>query len=212
MTTHGAAGPARPFDAVLCDLDNVIRFFDTSALAALERAAGLPAGTTAAVAFAPEVDGPLLLGRITKAQWAAAIAAGLTDRVSAAQAAELAAAMTRAPFRADPAVVALLRRIRHHMPLVLVTNADLSLEADLRTLGLADLPHHVVSSARVGVAKPSPGIYEIAADRAGVPPHRCLFVDDREENVTAAAALGMIGLHYRTLADLERVLSAVLDA
>ncbi|MGW5352449.1 HAD family hydrolase [Streptomyces sp. NPDC004031] len=209
MTSHGAA-PARPFDAVLCDLDNVIRFFDTSALAALERAAGLPAGATAAVAFAPEVDGPLLLGRITKREWAATIAAGLADRVSPAQATELAAAMAHSPFRADPAVVALLRRLRPHMPLVLVTNADLGLEADLDTLGLSDLPHHVVSSARVCVAKPAREIYEIAATRAGVPPHRCLFVDDREENVTAAAALGMTGLHYRTLADLERALSAVL--
>lgn len=210
MTPHGAP-PARPFDAVLCDLDNVIRFFDTSRLAALERAAGLPEGATAAVAFAPEVDGPLLLGRITKAEWAAAIAAGLTGRVSADRARELADAMAGSPFRADPAVVALLRRLRPRMPLVLVTNADLALEADLRTMGLSDLPHHVVSSALVGVAKPDREIYEIAATRAGVPPHRCLFVDDREENVTAAAALGMTGLHYRTLADLEQALSAVLD-
>ncbi|MFI0940250.1 HAD family hydrolase [Streptomyces sp. NPDC021020] len=211
MTPHGAT-PARPFDAVLCDLDNVIRFFDTSALTALERAAGLPEGTTAAVAFAPEVDGPLLLGRITRAEWATAIAAGLTAHVSPAQARELAAAMTRSPFRADPAVVALLRRLRPHMPLVLVTNADLTLEADLDTLGLSDLPHHVVSSARVGVVKPDPEIYRIAARRAEVPPARCLFVDDREENVTAATALGMTGLHYRTLADLEQALSAVLNA
>ena len=36
--------PSRPFDAVLCDLDNVIRFYDLAPLAELERAAGLAEG------------------------------------------------------------------------------------------------------------------------------------------------------------------------
>lgn len=65
--THGfrtaTHGPA--FDAVLCDLDNVVRFYDVTHLAALERAAGLPEGTTEDIAYAPETDLPLLLGRIT---------------------------------------------------------------------------------------------------------------------------------------------------
>ncbi|NUR03045.1 MAG: HAD family phosphatase, partial [Streptomyces sp.] len=34
-----------PFDAVLCDVDNVIRSYDPSGLHALERAAGLAEGT-----------------------------------------------------------------------------------------------------------------------------------------------------------------------
>ena len=54
-------GGRPPFDAVLCDIDNVIRHFDSTHLETLERAAGLSEGTTKKVAFAPEVDGPLLL-------------------------------------------------------------------------------------------------------------------------------------------------------
>ena len=57
--------PARaPFDAVLCDVDNVIRSYDPSGLHALERAAGLAEGATAKVAFAPETGLPVLLGRV----------------------------------------------------------------------------------------------------------------------------------------------------
>lgn len=41
-----------------------------------------------------------------------------------------------------------------------------------------------------------------AAARAGVPMDRCLFVDDRQENVDAAVALGMTGLPFREPADL----------
>ncbi|WP_404829404.1 HAD-IA family hydrolase [Streptomyces albicerus] len=78
-------------------------------------------------------------------------------------------------------------------------------------MGLTDLADHVVSSARVGVVKPDRRIFEIAVERAGAPAGRCLFVDDTLENVEAAVALGMRGVHYREPADLRGALSALLD-
>lgn len=208
MIVPSASG--RPFDAVLCDLDNVIRFYDLAHVARLERLAGLAEGATADVAYAPEVDQPLLLGQISKAEWIESIVRGLQHDVSPSQARELGTAFAAAPFWADEAVVALLRRIRRYVPLVLVTNATLDLESDLESLGLSDVADHVVSSARVGVVKPDRGIYEIAAKRAGVPMERCLFVDDRPENVEAAVALGMTGVHYRRPEDLHEALAPVL--
>ncbi|WP_030044433.1 HAD family hydrolase, partial [Streptomyces resistomycificus] len=162
-------GPGRaPFDAVLCDVDNVIRFYDSSRLHALERAAGLAEGTTMKVAFAPERDLPLLLGRIDAQEWVRSIAETLTGQVPEPTAWELGAALLESPFHANDEVVALLRRARVHVPLVLVTNATLRLEDDLTSLGLADLADHVVSSARVGLAKPDPCIYRLAASLAAV--------------------------------------------
>ncbi|ATZ26948.1 Alpha-D-glucose-1-phosphate phosphatase YihX [Streptomyces lavendulae subsp. lavendulae] len=209
MTTSLAPGPTRPFDAVLCDVDNVIRFYDSTRLGALERAAGLPEGTTAGVGFTPALDGPLLLGRVTLRQWAGLVAdaLGAEAGVTAGQARELADALAGSPFSADAEVVSLLRRARAAgLTLVLVTNATVDLESDLARMGLAELADHVVSSARVGVAKPDREIYEIALDRAGAAPERCLFVDDLRENVEAARALGMTGLHYRGPADLREAL------
>ncbi|MFI2608760.1 HAD family hydrolase [Kitasatospora sp. NPDC018619] len=198
------------FDAVLCDVDGVIRFFDGDRVAELERAAGVAAGTTAAVGFAPENDRPLLLGRIGKAQWVDSIARGLAEHVTPHQARELAGAFADAPFRADESVVRLLRRARQRCRLVLVTNATTWLDEDLALLGLADLADEVVNSSRVGAAKPDRRIYEIAAERAGAAPERCLFVDDRQENVDAAVAFGMTGVRYRGPEDLRRALAAVL--
>jgi putative hydrolase of the HAD superfamily len=192
---------------VLCDVDNVIRSYDPSGLHALERAAGLAEGTTAKVAFAPEVDLPVLLGRVDLQEWVQAIAEGLSGLVPEESTAwELGTALLESPFSADETVVSLLRRARTRLPLVLVSNATLRLEDDLTTLGLADLADEVVNSARVGLAKPDPRIYRLAADLAGTRPERCLFVDDTEGNVEAAAALGMQTLHFRTAADLERAL------
>ncbi|WP_411138039.1 HAD family hydrolase [Streptomyces sp. C10] len=203
---------SRPFDAVLCDLDNVIRFYDMAPLAELERAVGVAEGTTARVAYAPQVDLPLLLGKITKKEWVDSIASALSGQVPQTRAHELGMALADAPFQVDDMVVALLRRVRGHVPLVLVTNATLELERDLELMGLADLADHVVSSARVGVAKPDQEIYEIAAERAGVSIHRCLFVDDRLENVEAAISLGMTGVHYQEPADLQKMLGLLPDS
>ncbi|MGF0118683.1 HAD-IA family hydrolase [Promicromonospora sp. Marseille-Q5078] len=199
-----------PFDAVLCDIDGVIRFYDTDLVSHLEERAGLLAGTTAAIGFAPENDLPLLLGQITREQWAYSIVQGLVSDVSQAEAQALAKAFSEAESRTDEAVVSLLRRVRSHCPVVLVSNAPVWLDEDLELLGLRDLANGVVNSSLVGVAKPDRRIYEIAAERAGVPVDRCLFVDDREENTTAAAELGMTTVLYRSAAELEEALAPVL--
>src|SRR6266849_1279406 len=54
----------------------------------------------------------------------------------------------------------------------------------------------VVVSCEVGVAKPDPRIYQICLSRLGVLPERALFVDDRADNIQAAARLGIETLHF----------------
>ncbi|MFE2917691.1 HAD-IA family hydrolase [Kitasatospora indigofera] len=209
MTTPTTRTTA-PFDAVLCDLDDVIRLFDATEVTRLERAAGLPVGSTAASAFGPGRGGPLVLGQLSKDAWAESTASGLADRVPAARARELAAAFARAPFRTDPEVVELLRAARARCPVWIVTNGTPWLDDHLATLDLDGLADGIVNSARLGVAKPDPGILLHAAGRAGATPERCLFVDDRAANVEAAAALGMATVHFRTAADLRPALAPLL--
>jgi putative hydrolase of the HAD superfamily len=54
----------------------------------------------------------------------------------------------------------------------------------------------VVVSCEVGVAKPDPAIYRLCLSRIGTPPHDALFVDDRPENLEAAARLGIQTFHF----------------
>ncbi|GGO50475.1 haloacid dehalogenase [Streptomyces daqingensis] len=196
----------QPCDAVLCDLDGVIRFFDHAEVIRLERDAGLTAGSTAAAAFGPENGTALVLGQITKKQWADSIARALAERIPKADARGLADAFTQTPVWVDPIAVALLREAREHCTVVLVTNATTWLDDDLAQLGIADLADDVVNSARVGSAKPDARIYEIAAERARATPDRCLFVDDRQANVETAVRLGMAGVLYRDSEDLRESL------
>jgi epoxide hydrolase-like predicted phosphatase len=61
----------------------------------------------------------------------------------------------------------------------------------------------VVSSAKEGMAKPEPEIYQITLDRLGVEPHEALFIDDLPRNTLAAEALGINAIVFTTPAQLR---------
>ncbi len=52
----------------------------------------------------------------------------------------------------------------------------------------------MVLSCGVGMAKPDPSIYRLAAERLGLPPQECVFVDDVPPYVAGAQAVGMAGV------------------
>jgi epoxide hydrolase-like predicted phosphatase len=74
---------------------------------------------------------------------------------------------------------------------------------------LAELFDGIVISGEEGVRKPDPRMYELGAQRAGVAPSECVFVDDLAFNLDPARALGMAAVHHTaaaaTLAELERL-------
>ena len=63
--------------------------------------------------------------------------------------------------------------------------------------------HSGVFSARVGVIKPEPAIYQLAASRFGAPPDELVFLDDHLPNVLAARELGWNALHFSDAATAE---------
>jgi epoxide hydrolase-like predicted phosphatase len=76
---------------------------------------------------------------------------------------------------------------------------------------LEDLFDAWVISSEVGVRKPDPAAYELAAERLGLPPAACVFVDDLPGNLKPARALGMATVLHRgdaaaTLAEVGALL------
>ena len=59
-------------------------------------------------------------------------------------------------------------------------------------------------SARLGVMKPDPKIYEILETETGHPPASLLFIDDRTENIEAAIARGWQGHLFTSEAGLAK--------
>jgi putative hydrolase of the HAD superfamily len=75
---------------------------------------------------------------------------------------------------------------------------------------LEELFDAVVISGDVGLHKPEPEIFRLGAERIGVPPEECVFVDDLRENCAGAEAVGMTAILHRgpdsTLPELEKFL------
>lgn len=65
-----------------------------------------------------------------------------------------------------------------------------------------------VVSGDVGVAKPSPLIFDVLSENTGVSFDRCFLIDDRETNVHAARKVGMQAFVFRTSTDLAKELAA----
>ncbi len=80
---------------------------------------------------------------------------------------------------------------------------------------LNDMFDAIVISGQVGLRKPDRRIYELTAERLGVAPPRCVFVDDHPGHLTSAAAAGMTTVLHReparTIAELESLLGLSLS-
>ena len=81
--------------------------------------------------------------------------------------------------------------------------------------GFEDVTDDIVYSHEVGLRKPDPAIYALAAERLGVAPYEVLFLDDVSANVEAARHAGWHGvLHVDTTTSipaLEAVIAAEAD-
>jgi putative hydrolase of the HAD superfamily len=203
---------ASPFDAVLCDVDGVVRNWPSMEPIELEH--GVVPGTLYTAAFAAHRLHPAITGQVTDAQWRAQVAEDLaaSDGISLETARGLVAGWSAMRPTLHTDVVALLQRVRGVMPVALVSNATDRLEADLAEHGLDEFLEQLVNTSRIGFAKPDPRVYAYAAERVGVPPERCLFVDDSAGNVEAARAAGMRAVHFRQFADLDDVLRPLFAA
>jgi putative hydrolase of the HAD superfamily len=110
--------------------------------------------------------------------------------------------------RTDEQMIATVRRARETgIRTGLISNSWGTRRYD-RAL-LSELFDGVVLSGEEGMRKPTPAMYELGAERTGVPAARCVFVDDLPFNLEPAAELGMATVHHveaaSTIAELERL-------
>ena len=80
-------------------------------------------------------------------------------------------------------------------------------------LPLDEIFELIVDSGWVGMRKPQPEIYQLTVKRLGdgLEPAECLFVDDNEQNVEAAQALGMTAIRFHSNEQAIGEIMAALD-
>jgi len=67
-------------------------------------------------------------------------------------------------------------------------------------------------SAEIGIAKPDERIYKFTLEKLGLGPEETVFLDDFIENIEAARALGMHGIHFKEPGEAMRELRELLES
>ncbi len=183
-------------DAILIDLDGVIRFWPRPFDQAVVPGQHQVEDDVFTVAFAPDLLGSAITGRITHDEWLAETVRLLIQAWPVDRARQAVAAWADSLPTIEPVVRELVAEWRRSVPVVLVTNATDRLARDLVLVGLGDAFDAIVNSSGIGHAKPAQAIFTAAIGTVGVPADRTIFIDDTLTNVEAARELGLLGYHF----------------
>jgi putative hydrolase of the HAD superfamily len=110
----------------------------------------------------------------------------------------------------DPGAIALARRLAESAGYVLITlnnEASVLNEHRIVTFGLRGIFDAFLSSCWLGMRKPSHAYFRRALAITQADPGRTLFIDDREQNLAPAKALGMQTIRFTSAAALEEELA-----
>lgn len=195
-------------DALVIDLDGVIRHWDTAYYPAAEAELGLPEGALTGVALESDRLARVVDGRLPFEAWCEEVGSVLAAEHGADPEA-VAQAWASSTAHIDLAVVDLVEAVRATVPVVLLSNASTRLLWDLEQVGILDAFDAAISSADIRAAKPDAEAFQAAVDRAGTTIDRALFVDDTLANVEAARGLGMRAEVFTGVDDLRELLRSL---
>src|SRR4051812_30290174 len=144
-------------DALIVDLDGVIRHWDQAHFVETAEAFGVRAEEFASIAFEKELLDAGMSGALTYEAWAEEIGRRIGAR-HGCDPETVAAAFTALRWSVDDEVVALLREVRAagRVKLALFSNASTRLEEELASRDLHLEFDVIFNSARLGLVKPDP--------------------------------------------------------
>ena len=105
----------------------------------------------------------------------------------------------RAAMQHWPGMHRLVEQLSRDVRIALLTNnGPLTRDAfdELAPDTLRLFEPHLFFSYEFGTKKPDPAIFRSVAQRLGVEPRECLFVDDKPHNARGAREAGMTGIHF----------------
>ena len=198
----------QPAQAMLIDLDGVLRRWDLTVPAAVEESYGLAPGALLSTAMSWDLLRPAVAGEITDAEWMHLVATRLPLPEEDAKKAVSEWQQHRGTV--DPEVLSFVREVRAAgRPVGLATNATDLLHGDLDRLGLTDEFDVVVSSSELKVHKPAPEFFERACAALDVEPPWVLFVDDDDRAVRGARVAKLPSLRWSGPQDIPYLRKAL---
>jgi putative hydrolase of the HAD superfamily len=193
---------------IFFDYDGVLTTDKSGSLTTLRylsKASGFALSTLNA-AFGP-YTADLLMGRVSHTQ--------VWGRACEAMGESLDIGLLVEAFESTPlntGMLSLARRLRENYSVGIITDNSRDRMDHLRKYqGLDSLFSPIVVSAEVGSSKRSHDIFLRATSCAGVAPDECVFIDNSEDNVVMARALGMHAVFHDDEENDIDALMKVLD-
>lgn len=184
-----SAVPSLP-TAVIFDLDGVIRDWNDVEMSEVEVAYGLEPRTILAVGFEPELGEAVMTGRIDYRTWMDTI----RERVLATHGDGVRGALDEWEANVglvDVPMLEVLRAVRRHATVALLSNGTTRLRRDLEVLDLTDEFDVIFNTAEIGMAKPDPQVFHHVLGELEVTADEAVFIDDMEPNVEGARSVGI---------------------
>lgn len=190
--------------AIVFDVGGVlIRTTDHSPRRSWERRLGLESGEAEAIVLNSEMGHRAQRGKITTVElWA-----WVNDHLALGE--------NLADFRRDfwagdtldEPLLQLVKLLNRDYQLAIISNATDSLLQTLESYDLTEEFDLIVGSAYEGIMKPDPGIYERTLARLGREADETVFIDDSQNNVAGAAAVGMHAVLFTSTEELIEALA-----
>lgn len=187
--------------AVVFDFDDVIRKWNSEETFAIEQRCGLPPGCIFEKLSDPTLIQQVTTGVISDEQWRDIVA----EQLAAIHGDGARQAVYEWSLRIgdlDAGVVDLVRALRAHFTIALLSNATSRLRSDLAAHDIADDFDYIFSSSEIGIGKPDVEVFTFVGRTLDAAPEEWLFIDDMAGNVAAANELGVRSHLFTNLPDL----------
>lgn len=184
--------------AVLFDFGGVIIRQDWDQYEAFGRRWDLPEGELVRAFYRTEEFQRFQTGGSDREAWRRSVRSELQPHLGERTDQMLAEWWSR-PVELHHANIDLARALRQAgVRIGVLSNAGADLERDLHDVFGVDVEWDaLIVSGVVGVAKPDAAIYRLAAERVGLAPEACFFIDDLRRNVRGAVEAGMQAHHFQ---------------
>lgn len=104
----------------------------------------------------------------------------------------------------DCAVLEIIKKLKSkNYKLAMLSNVNKIYGEENYKNGTYDIFDVLILSYEVGMIKPEPDIYKLTLEKLGLPGDRCIFIDDRIENLEPAKRLGIHTIHFKDAKALE---------
>jgi putative hydrolase of the HAD superfamily len=196
---------------LVVDLDGVLRLLDKRAAQEACKKLGFELDELNDVLWHDEFGRALLRGKTTRHEWWKKVQAK-DHRLKRVSHRRVMQSVYDNTSSIDSGLLAYLKTVSKTIAVSIFSNSDTeSKKVILRSFGKGSPFTHVVASSDVGYTKPDAQSFLEMLRVVGVRPQECLFFDDKESNVAAAASLGIDAHVYAGIDNLKNVVEPILS-